>query len=119
MKSVASETEHETETEENFPLMLRKRARTIVEQVFPGTIPDFRLIEWVVAEIVIPDESGIVEDETEEEIANLVASRAFAKEAYGDDSPAATMAAYEAMYETGEEERWRVLHEKLDKKGKK
>lgn len=113
MKTVAASESFETENA-SFELALRQCARKIIEKVFPNTTPDFRLIEHVTREIIITDEDGILEKETDQETENLIASRTWAKDAYGDDSPAATMAAYEVLHGMTDGDRWFEVNEKLD-----
>lgn len=113
MKTVAQES-NDNDNDFSIDLEMRQRARKVIAQVFPDAVADFRLIEQVTREIVVTDEDGIVEEATKKETANLGAARAWAKDAYGDDSPAATLTAYEVLYGMSIEDRWFEINDKLD-----
>lgn len=109
MKTVAANSnETDTDNDLSTELEIRMRARKIIERVFPNVVPDFRLIENITKLVVVADDDGIVEDDfdvdgetafgTKTNVENLLAARSFAKAAYGDDSPSATVAAFEALY---------------------
>ena len=114
MKTVTQSNEEEMSLEK-FELAQRKLARTIFEEVFPNFTATPALIEAVSNKIVVTNEDLEIDKvETKSETLNLTAARVWAKEAYGDDSPAATLLAYDACNGDTEADRWNEVHDKLD-----
>lgn len=100
-------------------LEMRQLGRAIFEEVFPNEKATPARIEAVTREVVITDDDGIVEEAVEDEKRNLIFARKWALQAYRDDSPEATMTAYDVVYgATAEERHWQII-DKLDKLSRK
>jgi hypothetical protein len=120
MKSVDAEDQADVvESDGALELQMRQMGRSIFEQTFPNEKATAARIEAVTREIVITNDDGFVEDAIQEEKAHLLYARKWALQAYRDDSPEATMLAYDVLYgATAEERHWDII-ERLDKLGRK
>lgn len=103
--------ETETETDENPAVEYQAKmaalhvvARDIAREVFGIDKPHFSIINGVFDRIVYHDDDcELNESETEDSKQDLISARAWALEVYGDDSPEATLAAYDAAFELDDE----------------
>ena len=90
-------------------------ARAIAQEILGVAEPTFDLVNQVFDEVIYLDDDGeLVEDSIEEAKVDLGKARAWAKTTYGDDRPAATLAAYKRLFAEEEDEEDVTLADVMD-----